>query len=162
MCFFVSHKPKNKGPCVRSAVCGNQAPALSMPLLRDSSCWPDIAWLESGEATAWKPALFFHRLPFSKKDYRYSTLIKRQRKTNDIHILTLGIDRRKEDIWGFKLQNCVECDVCPQCFKDKLSDNISKFFVIYICPASGGWIPELSYLSVVFVLLSPRERVLAE
>lgn len=42
---FLSHKPKNKGPCVRPSVCGSQAPAVSMPLLRDSSCWPDIAWL---------------------------------------------------------------------------------------------------------------------
>lgn len=60
--FFLTHKPKNKGPCVRSGVYGSQAPAASMPLLRDSSCWPDIAWLERKEATVLQPALFVHRL----------------------------------------------------------------------------------------------------
>lgn len=64
--LFLTHKPKNKGPCVRSGVCGSKAPAVSMPLLRDSSCWPDIAWLESREATVLKLALFFHRLSLSK------------------------------------------------------------------------------------------------
>lgn len=67
--FFLTHKPKNKGPCVRSGVYGSQAPAASMPLLRDSSCWPDIAWLERKEATVLQPALFVHRLalPFPSR-----------------------------------------------------------------------------------------------
>lgn len=67
--LFLTHKPKNKGPCVRSAVYGSQAPAASMPLLRDSSCWPDIAWLERKEATVLQPALFVHRLalPFPSR-----------------------------------------------------------------------------------------------
>lgn len=51
-------KPKNKGPCVRSRVYGSQAPAVSMPLLRDSSCWPDIA---GGEAMVLKLALLVDR-----------------------------------------------------------------------------------------------------
>lgn len=42
--FYLSRKPKNKGPCIRSGVCGSQAPAVGMPSLKDSSCWPDIAW----------------------------------------------------------------------------------------------------------------------
>lgn len=66
-----SHKPKNKGPCVRSGVCWSQAPAVGMPLLRDSSCWPDIAWERRGHSV--KTSLVLAQaasLSLSKKHYR--------------------------------------------------------------------------------------------